>query len=86
LVGFSLYLFALRGFYSHSDTRTPFFINVGQNSLNVVLAIPLANRFDVLGLGLAFAISYLVFAVVAVEAMSRRHGTPHLPGLLLGGR
>ena len=86
LVGFSLYLFALRGFYSHSDTRTPFFINVGQNSLNVVLAIPLANRFDVLGLGLAFAISYLVFAVVAVEAMSRRHGTPHLPSLLLGGR
>jgi putative peptidoglycan lipid II flippase len=86
LVGFSLYLFALRGFYSHSDTRTPFFINVGQNALNVVLAIALANRFDVLGLGLAFAISYLVFAVVAVEAMARRHGTPHLPGLLLGGR
>ncbi len=86
LVGFSLYLFALRGFYSHSDTRTPFFINVGQNSLNVVLAIPLANRFDVLGLGLAFAISYLMFAVVAVEVMARTHGTPHLPGLLLGGR
>ena len=28
LVGFSVYLFALRGFYAHQDTRTPFIINV----------------------------------------------------------
>ena len=86
LVGFSLYLFALRGFYSHSDTRTPFLINLGQNALNIVLAVPLADRYDVHGLGLAFAISYLVFSVVAVETMSRQHGTPHLPGLLFSRR
>ena len=29
LVGFSVYLFVLRGFYAHQDTRTPFVINVG---------------------------------------------------------
>ena len=28
LIGFSIYLFALRGFYAHQDTRTPFVINV----------------------------------------------------------
>lgn len=86
LVGFSLYLYALRGFYSHSDTRTPFLINLGQNSLNIVLAVLLASRYDVLGLGLAFAISYLVFAVVAVEAMAKRHGTPHVAGLVFSRR
>ena len=30
LVGFSVYLFVLRGFYAHQDTRTPFVINVGR--------------------------------------------------------
>jgi putative peptidoglycan lipid II flippase len=82
LVGFSLYLFALRGFYSHSDTRTPFFINVGQNALNIALALVLATRYDVLGLGLAFAMSYLVFAVVTVQMLHHRHGTPSLLTLL----
>lgn len=82
LVGFSLYLFALRGFYSHSDTRTPFYINVGQNALNIALAVFLTTRYDVLGLGLAFAMSYLVFAVVTVQLLHHRHGTPSLPTLL----
>ncbi len=86
LVGFSLYLYALRGFYSHSDTRTPFLINLGQNSLNIVLAVLLASRYDVLGLGLSFAVSYLVFAVVAVETMAKRHGTPHVAGLVFSRR
>ena len=82
LVGFSLYLFALRGFYSHSDTRTPFYINVGQNALNIALAVVLVTRYDVLGLGLAFAMSYLVFAVVTVQMLHHRHGTPSLLTLL----
>ena len=44
LVGFSLYLFVLRGFYAHQDTRTPFVINVVQNVLNIVLAFALVGR------------------------------------------
>ncbi|MEY3978542.1 MAG: hypothetical protein RLZZ284_1398 [Actinomycetota bacterium] len=82
LVGFSLYLFALRGFYSHGDTRTPFLINVGENALNIVLAFALVDRYGVHGLGLAFSIAYLVSAVVAVTALRRMHGTPGLFGLL----
>ena len=33
-----VYLFVLRGFYAHQDTRTPFVINVVENVLNIVLA------------------------------------------------
>lgn len=66
LIGYSIYLFALRGFYAHQDTRTPFVINLGQNALNIVLAFALVGPFDVLGLGLAFAISYLAAAVVTL--------------------
>jgi putative peptidoglycan lipid II flippase len=74
LVGFSVYLFALRGFYAHDDTRTPFWLNVGENGLNVVLALVLVGPFGVFGLGLALAIAYLVSAVIALVVLDRRHG------------
>ncbi len=66
LAGFSIYLFVLRGFYARNDTRTPFFINVGENAINIVLAIVLVDRHGVFGLGLAFSIAYLVSALVAL--------------------
>jgi putative peptidoglycan lipid II flippase len=70
LVGFSLYLFALRGFYAHEDTRTPFVINLFENIVNIVLAWVLYERFGVLGLGLAFAIAYLVTSVWSMQVLS----------------
>lgn len=82
LVGFSLYLFALRGFYSHGDARTPFVINCFENALNIVLAVVLVDRYGVRGLGIAFAVAYLVSALVAVELLRRRHATPGFFGLL----
>ena len=65
LVGFSVYLFVLRGFYAKGDTRTPFIINVIENTVNIVLAIVFVDSLDVFGLGLAFAIAYLVGALIA---------------------
>ena len=70
LVGFSVYMFVLRGFYAHQDTRTPFIVNVGENLLNIALAIVLVGPFGVLGLGLAFAIAYLVSAVWVLTILS----------------
>jgi putative peptidoglycan lipid II flippase len=70
LVGFSVYLFVLRGFYAHQDTRTPFMINVGQNALNILLAVVLVGRYDILGLAAALAISYVVCALWALQVMS----------------
>ena len=72
LAGFSIYLFVLRGFYANNDTRTPFWINLFENVLNIVFAILLVGRFDVLGLGLAFSLAYLISAVVAMFVMQRK--------------
>jgi putative peptidoglycan lipid II flippase len=70
LVGFSVYMFVLRGFYAHKDTRTPFIVNVGENALNIVLAFVLVGRYGVLGLGLAFALAYLVSAAWVLQILS----------------
>jgi putative peptidoglycan lipid II flippase len=69
LVGFSIYLFVLRAFYAHQDTRTPFVLNVGENLLNIVLALVLVGRYGVLGLGLAYAAAYLLSAVWALTVL-----------------
>jgi putative peptidoglycan lipid II flippase len=66
LVGYSVYLFTLRGFFAHQDTKTPFIINCIQNAINIALAFPLARQYDVLGLGIAFSISYFIGALVAL--------------------
>jgi putative peptidoglycan lipid II flippase len=70
LVGFSVYLFVLRGFYAHQDARTPFMINLIENALNIILALVLVRRFGVLGLGLAFGLAYLISAMLALLVLS----------------
>lgn len=70
LVGFSIYLFTLRGFYAHQDTRTPFVLNVGENLLNIALAFVFVGRWGVLGLGLAYSVAYLVSSVWALSTLS----------------
>jgi putative peptidoglycan lipid II flippase len=82
LLGFSLYIFALRGFYAHHDTRTPFIVNLLENVLNVVLAVVLVDRHGVLGLGLAFGIAYLISAVVAVVLLWKMHSAVIWPSFL----
>lgn len=77
LVGYSVYLFTLRGFFAHQDTKTPFVINCVQNVINIALAFPLAHYLDVLGLGIAFSISYFVGALVALFVL--RSKEPLLP-------
>ncbi len=75
LFGYSSYLFALRGFYALHDTRIPFFVNVGENVLAVVLAVILWNLMGVPGLGLAWGLAYTVSAVVALVLLKRRVGS-----------
>lgn len=70
LVGFSVYMFVLRGFYAHKDTKTPFKVNVVENALNIVVAVLLVGELGVLGLGLAYAIAYLVSAVWVLHVLS----------------
>ena len=76
---FSLYLYALRGFYALGDTRTPFLLNVGENVVNVGLAVVAFDRWGVRGLAGSYAAAYAVAAVVATTALRRRIG-PVLSG------
>ncbi len=78
LVGFSIYLFVLRGFYAHQDTRTPFVLNVGENLLNIVLAFAFVSRWGILGLGLAYAVAYLISSVWALTVLRTK-----VPGFAL---
>ncbi|HEX4906498.1 MAG TPA: murein biosynthesis integral membrane protein MurJ [Acidimicrobiales bacterium] len=79
LLGFSIYLFTLRGFYALRDTRTPFLLNVVENAINIALAIALEPWLGVKGLALALALAYSTSALIAFVALRRRVG-------LLGGR
>ncbi|HUW01660.1 MAG TPA: murein biosynthesis integral membrane protein MurJ [Acidimicrobiales bacterium] len=74
LVGFSVYLYALRGFYAMKDTKTPFVLNVFENGLNIVLAVALVGPLGVQGLALAYAGAYLTAAVVALLVLRTRIG------------
>ena len=74
LVPFSVYLFALRAFYSLPDTRTPFFLNCFENGVNIALAIPLYAWLDIPGLALAFSSAYTVAAVATLVVLRRRIG------------
>jgi putative peptidoglycan lipid II flippase len=76
LFGFSAYLFVLRGFYAQQNTQIPFWVNLVENALNIVLAVALVGAFGVPGLAAAFAVAYLVSAVVAAVVLDRR-----IPGL-----
>jgi putative peptidoglycan lipid II flippase len=70
LGAFSIYMFLLRGFYAHKDTKTPFKINVVENAINIVLAFILVERYGVLGLGLAFALAYVISSLWAMQILS----------------
>jgi len=71
---FSAYLFALRGFYSLSDTRTPFLLNCFENAVNIVLAIVLYDAYGIPGLALAFSGAYALASIITITALSRRLG------------
>jgi putative peptidoglycan lipid II flippase len=74
LLPFSLYLYALRGFYALQDTRTPFVLNCWENLINVVLAAALYPWMGVQGLALSFSVAYAVAALMTLQSLSNRTG------------
>jgi putative peptidoglycan lipid II flippase len=78
LVPFSLYFILLRGWYSLEDTRTPFFLSIALNAINVVLSILLFNlaptHLKVPAIGLATGLTYWLMMIVAWPVLSRRLG------------
>ena len=72
LAGFSIYMFSLRVFYAHQDTRSPFVINTFENIVNIVLGIVLSHYFGIIGLAASFAIAYVVSAIFTMHALAYR--------------
>lgn len=78
LIPFSIYFILLRGWYSMEDTKTPFFLSLALNTINVVLSIVLfaavPTAWKVPAIGLAFGLTYWLMMVVAWPVLSRRLG------------
>ncbi len=70
LVGFSAYLYFMRGFYAMHNTKTPFVINVVENILNIFFAYVLVGRYGVKGLAWSFTLAYLLSALLAYWVLS----------------
>jgi len=74
LPGFCVYLLAILAFQSMRDTRTPFFLYLLENGLNIVLAFALRSVLGGRGLALSLAIAYSVAAVAALLVLRARVG------------
>ncbi len=84
---FSIYLFALRAFYSLDNTRTPFLLGCIQNAVNVALAIALFDQLGIPGLAFAHSGAYAVGAFLTILVLNRRIGSLRGRGIgLLGAR
>ena len=81
LVPFSLYFILLRGWYSLEDTRTPFYLSLVLNTVNVALSIALfavaPTALKVPAIGLAFGLTYWIMMPIAWPILARRTGGLH---------
>lgn len=77
LPAFAVFLYCVRAFHARKNTRTPFFLNLGENALNIALVLPAIALFGVPGLSIAYSLAYLAAAAAALVVLSRR-----VPGLL----
>ena len=77
LPAFAVFLYCVRAFHARRNTRTPFYLNLFENVLNVALVVPLVAVFDEPGLSLAYSAAYWAAAIAAVVVLNR-----HVRGLL----
>lgn len=78
LPAFSAQYVALRGFYAFEDTRTPFLLQVGIATTNIVLALAayaaLPLRLKMVGVAAAYALTYAVGLALSTAVLRRRVG------------
>ncbi len=78
LVAFSINLILIRGFNAFEDTRTQvisiLIINVISSALSYLFLATLRNELVTIGLGLAFAISYIFGLFVTIALLSKHVG------------
>jgi putative peptidoglycan lipid II flippase len=78
LIPFSAQYLLLRGFYAFEDTRTPVFIAVAINAVNVVLVLTayaaLPVRWVVVGMAAGYGVSYAVGLTITARVLGPRIG------------
>lgn len=74
LPAFSMFLFAMRGFYAQRNTSLPFFVNLAESIVALAIAFLVVDRFGIVGLGASGSIAYTGFALVALVLLHRRIG------------
>lgn len=72
LPAFAVFLYCVRAFHARRNTRTPFYLNLFENVLNVALVVPLLAVFDKTGLSLAYSAAYWAAAMAAVLVLNRQ--------------
>jgi putative peptidoglycan lipid II flippase len=81
LVPFSIYFILLRGWYSLEDTKTPFYLSLVLNAINVALSIGLfvaaPTNLKVPAIGLATGLTYWLMMPIAWPLLKRRVGDLH---------
>ena len=74
LPGYCVYLLTIRAFQAMRDTRTPFFLYLLENGLNIALAFGLRSSLGAKGLALSLSLAYSVGAVAALVVLRTRVG------------
>ncbi len=77
LPAFAIFLYCVRAFHARRNTRTPFYMNLFENALNVALVLPFIAWFGTSGLSVAYSVAYVAAAVGALVLLQRR-----VPGLM----
>jgi putative peptidoglycan lipid II flippase len=74
LLGYSVYFYLVRAFYSRQNTKTPAVLNVVIFLLYAALAYGLSQIWGIIGVVLGLAVAYSVLAIFSLAAMRRETG------------
>src|SRR5215217_5156595 len=74
LLGYSVYFYLVRAFYSRQNTKTPAVLNVVIFLLYAALAYGLSQIWGIMGVVLGLAAAYSVLAILSLAAMRRATG------------
>ena len=74
LLGYSVYFYLVRAFYSRQNTKTPAALNVVIFLLYAALAFGLSRVWGITGVVLGLAAAYSVLAILSLAAMRRETG------------
>ncbi len=80
LVGFTVFQYVVRALQARQEAKTAFWLYLGENVINVVLALVLVHPLGLAGVMLSISIAYDVAAVAGLLVLLNRLGHLGTPG------